>query len=245
MARDFKTCINKIINGYRNDKDGRYKSYEYCRKCFLDNRYYPEKYDLITLNIFAYLASWGMLRKSILLYKEYYFNKEIVKLLCNPEYSCLINFDPFGPNAKNNIKPLIDLRDKIVDYYKNKEYVKYGQQKTYYEVSEILVTKILLGTLGCVPAYDTNFKSGLDEYFGKEEVNKNGLKKFEESSMNVMVDFAIKNKKEIENACKELDQLSGVKGLYTPMKIIDMYFFEVGLEAKKQKNKQQTNKQNP
>lgn len=29
--------------------------------------------------------------------------------------------------------------------------------------------------------------------------------------MNVMVDFAIKNKKEIENACKELDQLSGGK----------------------------------
>ena len=111
--------------------------------------------------------------------------------------------------------------------------------------TDILVSKIILGTLGCVPAYDTNFKSGLDEYFGKEEVNKNGLKKFEESSMNVMVDFAIKNKKEIENACKELDQLSGVKGLYTPMKIIDMYFFEVGLEAKKQKNKQQTNKQNP
>lgn len=228
--------VNDFVCNYKAYPNDRYMSYEHCRKYFLDNRYFPEKYDLITLHLYAYLASWGMLRNSFLLENDYLFNKPVVEILCKSEYDCLKYFDPFGPDAEDYLEPIMKLKKEIKKCY---------EAKGIDHVTDTLVSKIILGTLGCVPAYDTNFKSGLDEYFGKEEVNKNGLKKFEESSINVMIDFAIKNKKEIENACKELDQLSGVKGLYTPMKIIDMYFFEVGLEAKKQKNKQQTNKQNP
>lgn len=234
--------VNDFVCNYKAYPNDRYMSYEHCRKYFLDNRYFPAKYDFITLHLYAYLASWGMLRNSFLLRKDYLFNKPVVKILSKSEYDCLKYFNPFGPNAKNYLGSIKNLKDEINKCY---GYKKDKKGKDIPLATDILVSKIILGTLGYVPAYDTNFKSGLDEYFGKEEVNKNGLKKFEESSMNVMVDFAIKNKKEIENACKELDQLSGVKGLYTPMKIIDMYFFEVGLEAKKQKNKQQTNKQNP
>lgn len=243
MIKQFDVCIDEIIAGYKKDKNGRHKSYEYRRKCFLDNRYYPEKNDLITLNLYAYLASWGMLRNSFLLYKEYYFNNEVVKKLCS--YSSLLNFDSFKQNEKD-LEEIEKIKKDIVNCYKGKGYIKDGDQKKIKRVSDTLVTKIILGTLGCVPAYDTYFKSGLDNCFKKEEVKEKGLKKFNKNSMKEIIDFAIEHEEKIRYACEELDKLSEVKGLYTPMKIVDMYFFEVGLEVEKERIiKQQTNIQNP
>ena len=42
--------------------------------------------------------------------------------------------------------------------------------------------------------------------------------------MQLIIQYAKDNKEEIEKACNKLGDL------YTPMKIIDMYFWEVGIE---------------
>ena len=41
--------------------------------------------------------------------------------------------------------------------------------------SDILVTKVLLGTMGCVPAFDTNFKSGFGVYIWSLATRKSSL----------------------------------------------------------------------
>ncbi|MFW5982925.1 MAG: hypothetical protein ACOCQ4_00340, partial [bacterium] len=87
---------------------------------------------------------------------------------------------------------------------------------SYDNVSEILITKILLGTIGCIPAYDNYFKKGLKK--------KGYVQSFKpEPAFDRMLDFYKNN----------WDEINSLTKYGTPMKIIDMYFFLVGLEKDK------------
>lgn len=215
-----KSYIDKFTIIYKEDENSRYRSYDHCRKAFIENKNNKDKYDLITLNLYAYLASWGMLRNSFLLQKDYLFNKPVVDILCKEEYSRLINFNPLKPDASEDLKLIMKLGNEIKKYYKGKTYItgKYNSEETIKNVSDTLVTKIILGTFGCVLAYDNYVKRAL------RQKDINGC--FSVKSMEQIVTFAKKHKDEINEACNELGNL------YTPMKILDMYFWEVGRDQK-------------
>jgi len=107
-----------------------------------------------------------------------------------------------------NIRLILDFRKTI------QENLNYGNG-----ASDILVTKIMLGVFGNVPAFDTNFKSG----FGVSTFGKYALEK--------VSDFYRANSIIIENSrLATLDFMTGqpTNRFYTRAKVIDMVFFIEG-----------------
>ena len=81
-----------------------------------------------------------------------------------------------------------------------------------------MVSKILLGVLGCVPAYDRYFIEGL-KYHGFRYTN------FSKESLLELFEFYNIYRLEFD----KLQQITETNGLrYSPMKLIDMYFWQVG-----------------
>jgi len=85
--------------------------------------------------------------------------------------------------------------------------------------SDILITKIMLGTFGCVPAFDTYFKKG----FGVSTFGPKALRKIGE--------FYTANAEVIDrNRVATLDFATGraTERRYSRAKVIDMVFFVAG-----------------
>ena len=213
---DLTECVDKFIYIYKSDSNGRYLSYDHIRRAYLEYRKDESKLDLLTLNLYAYLASWGMLRNSFLMQKDYKFLTPVVVILCKSKYECLINYDPFNDEGSKNARLIMELVDEIREYFIGKTYFGEGDTGLMRidSVSDTLVTKILLGTLGCTVAYDTYVRKGL--------ANHGLIQRINVSSILELRSFAKANESEI----KEL--LTKLNDLYTPMKIIDMFFFEEG-----------------
>lgn len=213
---DLSVHVNKFIEVYDSDENGRYLSYDHIRKAFLEYRKDEDMKDLLALNLYAYLASWGMLRNSFLQQKDYKFLTPVIAILSDPKYESLIDYNPFNDRDKEKAPLMMKLIKRIRNFFIGETYYEEGTRKlkSIDNVSDTLVTKILLGTLGCTIAYDTYAKKGLSSH---GMIQKVGI----DSIMELRA-FAKANEAEI----KEL--LSKLNELYTPMKIIDMYFFEEG-----------------
>lgn len=218
---DLRKYAEKFINIYHNDDHGRYLSYDHVRKAFLEYRNDISKRDLLTLNLYAYLASWGMLRNSFLIQKDYKFLTPVVDILCNTKYESLINYDPFIDEGREKPELIMELTKNIKRYFLGKTYYPEGNdnRKTIKSVSATLITKILLGTLGCTVAYDTYVKKSLSHHKLTQTINL--------SSLYELRKFAKTNKEEIMLLLSKLNEY------YTPMKIIDMYLFELGFSLQK------------
>ncbi|MBQ8708652.1 MAG: hypothetical protein IJ523_11250 [Succinivibrionaceae bacterium] len=143
--------------------------------------------DYLALHLAYFLASWGMYRgSSFLLQVDYKALIPIVdKILCiDPSsgtfvYQSLFGIDWSTLNAvqkQTNIDLLFDKTNGLVNFISNhfnniRNYVVFitGSSLTFpptpvtsnNPVSPILVSKVLLGTLGCVPAYDDFFTQGI------------------------------------------------------------------------------------
>ena len=106
--------VNKFIEVYNSDENGRYLSYDHIRRAFLKYRKDEDKCDLLALNLYAYLASWGMLRNSFLQQKDYKFLIPVVKILCDPKFETLIDYDPF--NDRDKEKALLIMKTIMVQF---------------------------------------------------------------------------------------------------------------------------------
>ena len=115
-----------------------------------------------------------------------------------------INFSKIDKNSKD-FKEIFHLSKKLKECYPNNN------------VTDTLLTKILLGTLGCVPAYDRFFKNGLKNKGSKP------YSSFSKNSFEKVIKFYIDNKDDFDEVQKEID--------YPIMKLIDMYFFKIGVES--------------
>lgn len=80
-----------------------------------------------------------------------------------------------------------------------------------------------MGTLGCVPAYDRYFISGIK----KQKVASGN---YNMKSIIQLVDFYEKNIVELENIRKDV-KVNGMA--YPQMKILDMAFWQIGLDSDK------------
>ena len=195
-----------FYNKLRKDKNGRYRSWEHCYKCFYEARK-KEKvdYDNLSLNLAFYLASWGMYRgSSFLLQKDYKVHEPVVKEIIRKKYDCLLGIKCSELREEEVQKLLKDLYRFMEEYYDGiRESVKETDVKN--EVSSILITKILMGTLGCVPAYDRYFVDGVRDL----------------KSLLGLVDFYEDNHEELENTRKAL-KMNNIT--YPQMKMLDMAF---------------------
>ncbi len=220
--------IEKYLNGITTDDFHRYKSWDNCHQSFNTST----QTDIHVLELAFYLASWGMYRGSSgLLQKNHLIHKGAVDILFSIEGQKL-KCNSKNEVAKYSINHILDLKDRLANHYKNIQFTKGADKPKPISPTDTLLSKILLGTLGCVPAYDRYFIDGL-----KEKKIKNTA--FNDTSLNELFVFIDTNKTEIDNAQKHI--LTQTKQHYPLMKILDMYFWQIGYD-KEVKEKQQKNK---
>ena len=205
----------------RANENGRSRSWEHCYRIFRDARTDPSPdYDYLSLHLAFYLASWGMYRGScFLLQKDYKVLSPIVEKVLKPEYDCLFGLACTDVRNSDVRAQLKKLYDDIADYFDPIRKEVAGRVVAS-PVSPVLITKILLGTLGCVPAYDTFFEKGA-RHIGLKEKNYN------EDSLLELADFYEAHNDRLEEArrgmqCEDL--------IYPQMKLLDMGFWQVGFE---------------
>ena len=197
----------------KNNPEDRFTSFDYCYNYFQTNR--GDKLD-VEKGCFAlgfYLASWGMYRgSSFLLEKSVkHYQKTIEFIQKSPKEYWNIDVSNYGVD---NLEVLLGLYSKI------KELLIPSSQR-----DVTLITKLLLGVFGCVPAFDTYFTKtfkGIYTGCGFAVVNKeslNHIKDFYESYKEIIDNFGnIKTKCLITGENTQLN--------YPLAKIIDMYGFQ-------------------
>ncbi|MBP3238848.1 MAG: hypothetical protein J6M24_07235 [Lachnospiraceae bacterium] len=228
-----------IFNVIKEDKECRDHSYEHCRRFFKDNReacinekegnYI--KCDLMALHLFAYLASFGMLHNSWILQKDYKFFIPFVKIICDDKYKDLLDYEPSDNDYQNKIELILDLKKELNKRFAEEVFYKdYKDEKnTGKKMSDTLFSKIILGTFGCIPAYDICVVEGLSSMGITTTCNK--------VSLQGIFDLVINNKETID---KLKDEIKNNKVLYTSMRIVDLCLWKKGddiLKAQKTNNR--------
>jgi len=212
---DISTKILKFHAQLDGDDNHRYKSWEHCYLYFIQDKIVI---DAACLQMAFYLASWGMYRgSSFLLWKDYLIHKEVVAHLIQRKHLQKLNFTDI---TENEIQEIFELISWVKNWYQNNIDVVNGEKKKI-NVTDTLATKIILGALGCIPAYDRYFIDGIRN----KGLSYSGLKAKNFSSV---VKFYKENRKSFLHANSEILKRSSIS--YPPMKLVDMYFWEIGYE---------------
>lgn len=230
---EFLESIRAFHEARTNDKNGRYRSWEHCNKVFnekhmelvekrkMGSDLSDEDYDYLALHLSFYLASWGMYRgSSLLLYTDYKIHIPIVKELMKEEYDNLwnITYKDLDNEKSNIINLVVKIKEEL--YGDRPEVVKKIYNKKKGSITDTLATKILLGTLACIPAYDIYFTKAIKKYESKAGT-------LNTHSIEVLAKFYDDNKESLNNLLEEFEK-EGVK--YPQMKLLDMGFFEYGMK---------------
>ena len=184
-----------------NQNYTRYNSWKYCYEAFKKYRGNPEKEEYLCLQLAFYLASWGMLRNSALLNYDYYVHQAFVEAISDKKYDVLYD----------DCEDIETIFDAVYEIDKN-----YPESIAR---TDTLVTKILLGVFGCVPAYDRYFVDGIRK-------NKIASGTFSKKSLKQLIKF-YNSHPEFENLRQKLISEGAY---YTKMKIMDMCFWQIGIE---------------
>lgn len=205
----------------RRDKNGRSRSWEHCYRVFRDARTDPSPdYDYLSLHLAFYLASWGMYRgSSFLLQKDYKVLVPIVEKILKPEYDCLFGVACTDLRESEVQDRLEMLRDDIAEHFEPIRDEVAGREVAS-SVSPVLITKILMGTLGCVPAYDRFFQDGVATY-------KVTTQEYSTNSVLKLVDFYEEHNDRLEEARRGM-RVGDLT--YPQMKLLDMGFWQIGFE---------------
>ena len=205
----------------RTRENGRSRSWEHCYRVFRDARTDPSPdCDYLSLHLAFYLASWGMYRgSSFLLQKDYKVLSPIVEKILKPEYDCLFGVACADLREPGVQEQLTNARNYIANHFGPIRDEVAGREVPT-PVSPVLITKILMGTLGCVPAYDRFFQDGVATY--KVTTQEYSLK-----SVLRLVDFYEVHNDRLEEVRRGMrnDDL-----IYSQMKLLDMGFWQIGFE---------------
>lgn len=210
-----------FYNDLKKDPYGRYRSWEHCYSNFYHAR---EKnnidVDYLSLQLAFYLASWGMYRgSSFLLQKDYKIHAPVVEKLLNKKYDSLMGINCSELKNEVNQKKLIELNAFMSKYYDViRRNVKEKDLKN--NLSYTLITKILMGTMGCVPAYDRYFIAGIKN-------QKVATESYNIKSILQLAYFYERNESRLEPVRENMR----VYDLpYPQMKMIDMGFWQIGFD---------------
>lgn len=204
-------CGYNCYDDIAKDPNHRYLSWEYCHEAFKHHRYHQDEVtvDYLCLHLAWYLASWGMLRNSFLLEKDYKIHAPAVQLLYQPEWTDLWDIAPDKLAQEQYATKIVRLRKALAQVYVG---CNAGMP------TETLLTKILLGTIGCAPAYDRYFKKALS-------VTGVASQRLNAKSLMALGRLYIEN----IDGFEALRRHCGERVEYPAAKIIDMCFFEYGL----------------
>jgi hypothetical protein len=209
--------IEKYLSGITTDSFHRYTSWDHCYNAFSDGHYT----DALPLHLGFYLASWGMYRGSAgLLQKNHLIHQGAIDIILSPKFNdlrCSLSKEV----TRHTIDLTLELKGSLSRYYTGIFFTRGTKTKPISD-TDTLLSKVMLGTMACVPAYDRYFLAGLSE---------EGLKhtKFDSDSLNELFDFSIVHKERIGEAQKLVQ--GKTKAHYPLMKVLDMYFWQIGFDV--------------
>ena len=156
---------------------------------------------------------------SFLLQKNFKIHIPVVKEILKPIYNDLAGVSCSEFKRVDIQNKLLAINDFLDSYYGEiRRSIKGEFLKS--KVSNTLITKILLGTLGCIPAYDRYFISGI-----KSQKVATGI--YNIKSILQLATFYESN----------FDRLEAIRYnmlvnnlLYPPMKLLDMGFWKIGYD---------------
>jgi len=205
----------------RANENGRSRSWEHCYRVFRDARTDPSPdCDYLSLHLAFYLASWGMYRgSSFLLQKDYKVLVPIVEEILKPEYDCLFGV-ACADLRESEVKDRLENLNKYIAKHFEPIRDEVAGRKVASDVSPVLITKILMGTLGCVPAYDRFFVDGIKKY-------KVTTQEYSLESVRKLAKFYEAHNDRLEEARRGM-RVGDL--IYPQMKLLDMGFWQVGFE---------------
>gem|GEM_PF-7085387 len=222
------TCIEKLLEkrlsftGEGIDIYSRYSAYDYCYNCFRHfhevlerqkRKLEPSEMEILCLQLGLFLGTWGMFRNSDLQTKSFRIYEPLIEKIFEEK-------DLWDTDVKNYCDENGKMKDKIwndICRFKKEIDVSLGLKCVL--VTDTLATKIMMVVFGCVPAYDSYFKSTLEPV-------PEGL---DQESLEYIYDFYHKKKDCLDKKQKVLKTVS-VEGVltdytYTMAKIIDIIGF--------------------
>lgn len=213
------TLLSKIKVGIENEivllsnNSNRERAWEHCYKAFGYAREQGEPCeDYLAMHLTCYLASFGMYRGSSFLAKSNYtVHKPAIEIIM--KYKMLYGIDCEELKNQYYMELLFDLVKELGTHYREERSLLKGEHVKQ-EVSDTLITKVLLGTLGCVPAYDEKVMCLLRT---SEEISSGS---FGKRSLIDLIEFYKKNSGKLEELRSSVEKASGYKP--TQMRLIDM-----------------------
>jgi hypothetical protein len=221
---DIEKLLEKRLSftGEGIDIYSRYSAYDYCYNCFRHfhevleqekRKLKPSEMEILCLQLGLFLGTWGMFRNSDLQTKSFRIYEPLIEKIFEEK-------DLWNTDVKNYCDENGKMKEKTwndICHFKKEIDVLLGLKCVL--VTDTLATKIMMVVFGCVPAYDSYFKSTLEPV-------PEGL---DQESLEYIYDFYHKKKDCLDKKQKELKTVS-VKGsltayTYTMAKIIDIIGF--------------------
>ena len=205
----------------RHDPYARYASFDYCY-----NYFHPKTgsnlladMEKSCLSLGFYLSSWGMFRgSSFMLAKS---SKNFEGLI---EYIASLKVDAWSIDVSNYTSENLDF---LVEQYNEIRSLIIPENTSHL----VLVTKIMLGVFGSVPAYDRFFKTTFSDIFKGEC----GFTRFNHRSLSCIGQFYQQNQSIIDQISESRATINFYTGnrtdkTYTKAKVVDMYGFTKALQ---------------
>jgi len=235
---DLYEVAEQCLSPIAKDKANRERSWDECYTFFqqyrtLNREQRNNQRELACLHLGFFLASWGMFRGSgSLIHKDYTIYGDLIDILLRQEYEALWLPDFFKDLLKNENHVLEDnekvilifkLKEQVQDYINGLRIIKnHKLPEENARATDTIITKILMGTLCCTPAYDQYFPVGLTVC----GINRCGS-------------FTIRSFVNLLNICREnklwtqLKQrpIERHKVVYPVMRVVDLYFWTKGFNA--------------
>lgn len=209
--------IQQRIRAYHDalaaDEHHRFRSWEHCYGFF--RRHAPGELmgrrHEAALHLGFYLASWGMYRGSgFLLGRAYTVHLGVIDRLAEPRFRPLWEREFGAGEADPALVPTVLAAVRAV----REGYLPFGRP------TDTLVSKVLLGTLGCLPACDRYFVEGFENAgFTYSCLNQ--------SFVEQVLAFCRANAAELRG---EQERIGAGGARYPMMKLVDMHFWQLGSE---------------
>lgn len=208
--------IEEVVSSFLQERDayGRYASFDYCYNYFNPNQpnHFSNNIEVSCYYLGFYLASWGMFRGS-----SFLLNKSVKALEKVILYIAKLDREAWAYDAGT----LSENSDHIIEIYENIKENLVPAKSTH----RTLVTKVMLGVFGSVPAYDRFFVNTFKGIFS----DRCAFSTFSNKSLKCIDDFYTSNESCIDKLFQKTTTLSfnGTNESYNykRSKIIDMYGF--------------------
>lgn len=226
-THNIKEKVNEFYDFIKKDSQHRYKSWEHCYSYFYTHKatlLESEILDKAALHLGMYLASWGMFRGSGgLLWKDYTIYKDLIAQI----YPALLQNDTGKlANEIGEFFSKVTMQKAKETETKNDEDFKVEEKNINPTIT--LVSKIMLGLNASCVALDEFVCSGIN----KETQKNYHSKKYNEipDAIESVMKFYNGNKQDFDNLQNEikLELDNGEKIPYPIIKLLDMYFFQIG-----------------